>query len=77
MRRETTRHEDAARFEVDLEDAGVDEREREAGVELEDVVRDTRLNLGHVAEGAAALLLDREPGELERVVLVLFGRRQL
>jgi hypothetical protein len=43
--------------EIDLLHACVDEREREARVELEDVVRRAGGDLGHAAElGAAGLL---------------------
>src|SRR5438094_7988289 len=77
MWRETTRDEDPAPFEVDVEHAGVDERERDFRIELEDVVTEPRLDRGHAAELAAALLLDGDPDELERVVLVLARLRQL
>src|SRR5262249_42834809 len=77
MRCETTRNQDASVREVDLEHAGIDERQREARVELEHVVGDPRPHRGHLPELAAALFLHREPVELERVVLVVPGRREL
>ena len=46
------------------------------GVELEHVVRDTGDHVRDRSERAAVLLHDLEPDELERVVLVLAGRRQ-
>ena len=61
----------AAALEIDLAYAGLDERERQPGIELEHVVRDARRDLGDAAERAAALLLDLEAEELESVVLAL------
>jgi hypothetical protein len=64
-------------LEVDREHAILDERERESGVELEYVVRHTRGDVLHATERTAALLFDREPDELEDVVLAVSRRRQL
>src|SRR5690242_6337918 len=62
--------------QVDLTDAGLDERQREPGVELEHVVRDARGDLGYPPEGATAFFLDRQADQLEGVVLALRRRRQ-
>ena len=74
---ETTRHQDAAAFEVDLEDTLRDERQRVARVELEDVVRHPRGHVLHDTEPAAALLLNLDADELEDVVAHFLGRRKL
>ena len=63
--------------EIDLPHARVDERQREARVELEDVVRRAGRDLGDAAQLLAALLLDLEADELERVVLALGRLGQL
>jgi hypothetical protein len=74
---ETTRHQDAAAVEIDVEHALGDKRERVAGVELEDVVRHAGRDVLHEAEPAPSLFLHLEADELEDVVAVLAGRRQL
>jgi hypothetical protein len=74
---ETTRHQDAAAFEVDLEDTLRDERQRAARVELEDVVRHAGGHVLHDAEPAASLLLHLDADELEDVVATLLDGRKL
>jgi hypothetical protein len=74
---EPTRHQDAAAFEVDLEDALRDERQRVARVELEDVVRHSGGHVLHDAEPAASLLLHLDADELEEVVAALLDGRKL
>ena len=75
--REARRDHDAPGLEVDGEDALLDEREREPGVEPQDVVRDAGLDLGDAAELAPALLLDREADEVEDVAAALLGLGEL
>ena len=63
-----------ARREVDVADAVLVHRQGEAGVELEHVVRDARLDGAHTPERATSLLHDLEADELEHVVAA-FRRR--
>ena len=73
--REAAGDEDPAFVEVDVEHAGLDERQQQAGVEGERVVGRSVLHLGDRTERAAAFLLDAEPDELEDVVGVLARAR--
>jgi hypothetical protein len=75
--RESTRDQDASVIEVDFEDACVDKRKHDPGVELKDIVGDPGLDIGDTTERGPALLLHGKPDELERVVLVLGGRREV
>jgi len=59
--RKPTRHQDAAALEVDVEDTLRDERQRVAGVELEDVVRHPG---GDVLPGPANDNLELDDGTL-------------
>ena len=59
------------------EDALRDERQREARVELEDVVRHPGRHVLHGAEPTASLLLHFDADELEDVVAALFDGRKL
>ena len=68
---------DSARVEVHLPDAGADERQQQSRVELEHVVGRAGDDRGDSPERPPALLLDREADELELVLLVLAGGRQL
>ena len=63
--------------EIDTEDAVLDHRQQHTVADLQDVVGDTREHVRHGSERAAVLLHDLEPEQLERVVLVVLGRRQL
>jgi hypothetical protein len=63
---------DSPRCQIDLQDARLDEWQEDAAVELENVVRDTRLDALHAPELPSALLLDLEADQLERVVRARF-----
>src|SRR5262249_31361256 len=67
---ETGCDEDAPELEVYVAYALLYHRQRDAGVELEDVVRDTRRDVGDAAEPPPAVLFHVEADELEDVVLV-------
>src|SRR5207302_2365853 len=75
-RRETARHDDTTDLEVDLADAGVDERQGEPAVELEDVVRRVLRDVDDPPECLAAFLDDLQAAELEDVVGVLCRGRE-
>ena len=62
---EALRDDDSPALEIHLPHAGLDERQRQARVELEHVVRRVVEHVPDAAEHAAALLLDGEPDELE------------
>jgi hypothetical protein len=74
---EARRDNDPSAGEVDRPDAGLDERQHQPRIELQDVVRRILVDLGDAAQLLAALLLDPQADELEDVVGVLVGRRQL
>ncbi len=73
----TRRDHDPAGVELDGSHAVLDERQQEAGVELEHVVRDARYHPNDPAQQPARLDLDVEALELERVELALRKGRQL
>ena len=62
---------DAAALQVHGAHPVLDERYREARVELEDVVRDARSHLRDLPQPAALLVLDGKTDELVRVELTL------
>src|SRR4030095_1623267 len=68
--REALRDQDSARIEVYLLDTGAAERQQQARVQREHVVRRPGDDRGDASEGPAALLHHREPDQLELVVLV-------
>jgi hypothetical protein len=74
--RKATRNQDSTRSEIDLPDAGVDQRKRKTRVELENVVRRSRRDLDDPAEHPAALLVHGQAHELEDVELPGLGLGQ-
>src|SRR5207237_2627971 len=71
-----TLHHDPTSIEISRTDAGIDARQGEAGVELDDVFGRRRRDLGHAPERAAAFLLHLQADELEGVVRALLRLRQ-
>ena len=69
-------HNDSPRVEIDLPHACFDQGEQETTLQLEDVVRDARLDVRHPSEGLSVGALDVEADELEDVVLARLRRRQ-
>src|SRR2546421_1189658 len=69
-------HRDGTGADVDLAHTGFGEREGQAGVELEHVVRDTRSDVSNLAEPLAAVVDDVEPDQVGDVVRAGFGRRK-
>src|SRR2546423_11730922 len=66
---ETGRDDDASGLEIVFADALPHHRQREAGVELENVVRHTGRHVRNRSQLSAALLLHPPPDDLEDVVL--------
>src|SRR5215831_18250343 len=67
---ETGRDKDTSSSEVDVAYARLDQREQEAAVERDRVVRDAGLDRDHPSEPAVGFLDHLQPDELERVVLI-------
>src|SRR5438067_13793199 len=67
---------DSTRLEINVLNTRLDEWQRKTCVELEDIVRHARRDILHAPERCSVVPLDREPNEVEDVVLALFRRRQ-